>query len=73
MRSKSPYAPLVLLVAFISVALFGLVHALLGNGRSLGAYLLGTLALLVCLGVVLAALTAIGWIVDWIANFLKNE
>lgn len=73
MPSKSPYATLVLLLAFINVALFGLVHAVLGNGRSFGAYLLGTLALLMCLGVVLAALTAIGWMVDWIVNFLKNE
>lgn len=73
MPSKSPHVTVVLLLALISVALFGLVHALLGNGRSLGAYLLGALALLGCLGVVFATLAAIGWMVDWITNFLKKE
>lgn len=68
MPFKSPNVTLVLLIALVGVAFFGLVHAIIGSGRSVGAYILGALALIGCVVLVLVVVAAVGWLLDRIAE-----
>jgi hypothetical protein len=70
---KSSNATLALLIALVSIALFGLVHTLLGSGRSVGAYILGALALIGCLLLVMVAVAGVGWAIDRIASRMKRK
>ncbi len=72
MPFKSSNAMLVVLIALVGIAFFGLVHAIIGSGRSVGAYVLGALALITCLVLILVMMAAVGWILDRIAERLKR-
>jgi hypothetical protein len=48
----------------IAVSIVGLIYAVLGAGRSLGAYFLGTLVFIGWLSIVVLAFALSGWMVD---------
>ncbi|MBS0232193.1 MAG: hypothetical protein JSR99_01770 [Proteobacteria bacterium] len=72
MPFKSSNAMLVALIALVGIAFFGLVHTIIGSGRSFGAYILGVLALIACLVLILVVMAAVGWVLDRIADRLKR-
>jgi hypothetical protein len=72
MRLRLSNAAILLSISLIAAAIAGLIHSVLGDGRSWGAYGLGALAFLVCFTVIVLAVAAIGWIIDHFASWLKR-
>lgn len=72
MHSRLSNAAILLFISLIAAAIAGLIHSVLGNGRSWGAYGLGALAFLGCFIVIVLAVAAFGWIIDHFSSWLKK-
>ncbi len=72
MQFKSPNATLVLLIALVGIAFFGLVHTIIGSGRSFGAYVLGALALVACMALIVLVVATVAWVLDRIADRIRK-
>ena len=71
MRFDSAKATYVLGVLFVAAGLWELDEIVLGDGRSLLAYLIGAAAILGCLLTIVVVLTVLGWLADRISNWRR--
>jgi hypothetical protein len=72
MQREPPDASYLLPLAFVCVAFFGIIHSVLGGGRSVAAYALGAIVLLACVALMLLVIVVVGWAVARITNWFQR-
>lgn len=72
MRSEpSANAAIWLLCIVIGLSMLKIVHVVVGEGRSLGAYAIGTAVLLLALLGIIAAIFGVVWVIARIAQMIS--
>jgi predicted phage tail protein len=69
----SANAAIWLLCIVIGLSMLKIVHVVVGEGRSLGAYAIGTAVMLLALLAIIAAIFAAVWVIGRIAQMISPQ